>query len=579
MTFYKKIYSLLTVNDRRAARVQFGLMIIGMVLEMLGIGLVIPAIAIMVQGDAISNHPIISDVIVFFGITSQEQLIILAILGLVIVYFIKNLFLAFLTWRQADFTFDIQAKLSQRLFTVYLRRPYVFHLQKNSAELVRNATSEVAIFTEALTATLLLFSELLVLVGISMLLIVIEPIGAFFISILLGSSAWFIYRATRQRIGEWGRLRQHHDALRIQHLQQGLGGVKDVKLLGREDDFLDVFQKHNSNSARMWKLQTTLQNLPRLMFEMLAIIALAILVLTMLYMGRDINSIVPILGLFAAAAFRMMPSITRVLVSLQALRYRFSAIDTLYEELNVESIKKTGEEVGSSRFMSELTLENVVYHYPSNKASVLNNISLTIKKGESVGFIGMSGSGKSTLVDVILGLLTPTSGTVYVDGLNIQKNLRGWQNQIGYVSQSIFLTDDTLRRNVAFGIADKDIDEAAVLRAIKMAQLDELVSSLPAGIDTIVGERGILLSGGQRQRIGVARCLYHDPEILVLDEATSSLDNSTEKMVMDSITALHGKKTVIIVAHRLSTVEHCDNVFRLKNGQIVEQGIPSDILT
>ena len=358
-----------------------------------------------------------------------------------------------------------------------------------------------------------------------------------------------------------------------------MGGVKDVKLLGREDDFLDVFQKHNSNSARMWKLQTTLQNLPRLMFEMLAIIALAILVLTMLYMGRDINSIVPILGLFAAAAFRMMPSITRVLVSLQALRYRFSAIDTLYEELNVESIKKTGEEVGSSRFMSELTLENVVYHYPSNKASVLNNISLTIKKGESVGFIGMSGSGKSTLVDVILGLLTPTSGTVYVDGLNIQKNLRGWQNQIGYVSQSIFLTDDTLRRNVAFGIADKDIDEAAVLRAIKMAQLDELVSSLPAGIDTIVGERGILLSGGQRQRIGVARCLYHDPEILVLDEATSSLDNSTEKMVMDSITALHGKKTVIIVAHRLSTVEHCDNVFRLKNGQIVEQGIPSDILT
>ena len=218
MTFYKKIYSLLTVNDRRAARVQFGLMIIGMVLEMLGIGLVIPAIAIMVQGDAISNHPIISDVIVFFGITSQEQLIILAILGLVIVYFIKNLFLAFLTWRQADFTFDIQAKLSQRLFTVYLRRPYVFHLQKNSAELVRNATSEVAIFTEALTATLLLFSELLVLVGISMLLIVIEPIGAFFISILLGSSAWFIYRATRQRMGEWGRLRQHHDALRIQHL-------------------------------------------------------------------------------------------------------------------------------------------------------------------------------------------------------------------------------------------------------------------------------------------------------------------------------------------------------------------------
>ncbi|KKN07712.1 hypothetical protein LCGC14_1064150 [marine sediment metagenome] len=578
MIFYKKIYSLLTVNDRRAARVQFGLMIIGMVLETLGIGLVIPAIAIMVQGDAITSQPIISEVIDYFGISSQEQLIILAILGLVIVYFIKNIFLAFLTWRQADFTFDIQAKLSQRLFTVYLRRPYVFHLQKNSAELVRNVTSEVAIFTEALTATLVLFSELLVLVGISILLVFIEPLGAFFISIILGSAAWFIYRVTRQRIGEWGKLRQHHDALRIQHLQQGLGGVKDVKLLGREDDFLDEFQKHNSNSARMWKLQTTLQNLPRLMFEMLAVIALAILVLTMLNMGRDINSIVPVLGLFAAAAFRMMPSITRILVSMQALRYRFSAIDTLYEELNSEAIKKTDENVDSVRFMNELTLKNIVYHYPSNKAPVLSNISLTIKKGESVGFIGMSGSGKSTLVDVILGLLTPSSGTVDVDDLNIQKNLRGWQSQIGYVSQSIFLTDDTLRRNVAFGIADNEIDEAAVLRAIQMAQLDELVSSLPAGIETIVGERGILLSGGQRQRIGIARSLYHDPDILVLDEATSSLDNNTEKVVMDSVTALHGKKTVIIVAHRLSTVEHCDQIFRMNAGQILEHGSPSFIL-
>ncbi|EPJ54053.1 MAG: hypothetical protein OFPI_07990 [Osedax symbiont Rs2] len=578
MTLFKKMYCLLSINDRRAAGALFGLMVIGMILETIGIGMIIPTMAIMMQGDAISSHPIITEVVYFMGIKSQQQLLVFAMLGLVSVYLIKNMFLAFLSWRQADFTFDIQAKLSQNLFTIYLKRPYVFHIQRNSAELVRNVTSEVAVFTEALAAALLLFSELLVLLGISILLISIEPLGALVIGIILGSAAWSMYYLTRKRIGKWGALRQHHDGLRIQHLQQGLGGVKDVKLLGREQEFLNVYRTHNFNSARMWKLQTTLQNLPRLMFEMLAVIALALLVITMIYLGKNLNEIVPVLGLFAAAAFRMMPSITRILVSMQALRYRISAIDTLYRELDAEIIKQPENRGGSSPFINELTLKNVVFFYPATKKPVLDSITLTIKKGQSVGFIGMSGSGKSSLVDVILGLLTPSSGIVDVDGVNIQNDLRGWQKQIGYVSQSTFLTDDTLKRNVAFGIADKEIDEAAVFRAIKLAQLDEFVNSLPAGVETMVGERGVLLSGGQRQRIGIARALYHDPEILVLDEATSALDIYTEEGVMNSITALHGKKTVIIVAHRLSTVEHCDKLFRLKIGKIIEQGKPEDVL-
>jgi ABC-type multidrug transport system fused ATPase/permease subunit len=580
MNIFTQIHALLTSAERQRAWVLFALMIMGMLLETLGIGLIVPAITLMMQDDLVARYPVMASILNFLGKSTQTELIVTAMLGLVGVYFVKNLFLAFLIWRQTQFSFDVQANLSQRLFACYLRQPYTFHLQRNSAQLLRNVTGEVSGFTAVLTSALMLFTEIMVLVGVAVLLLFVEPLGALIVVVVLGGAAWGFHRVTRERISYWGVERQLHDGLCIQHLQQGLGGVKDVKLFGRESDFLALFQAHNSKSARVSKLQATFQNFPRLMFELLAVTGLAILVLSMLIQGRDMMNIIPTLGLFAAAAFRLMPSINRVLSSVQSLRYRIPVVNTLYEELQLISPEPVSQQTHRvDVFKKELRLRAISYYYPASTLPALDGITISIKEGESVGLIGVSGSGKSTLVDLILGLLTPSAGVVEVDGHDIQQGLRQWQDQIGYVPQSIYLTDDTLRRNVAFGLPNEQIDDLAVQRAIKAAQLEEFVADLPEGLETVVGERGIRLSGGQRQRIGIARALYHDPAVLVLDEATSSLDGETESVVMEAVSALQGSKTIIVVAHRLSTVEKCDRLFRLERGKVVAEGTPGEILS
>jgi ABC-type multidrug transport system fused ATPase/permease subunit len=341
---------------------------------------------------------------------------------------------------------------------------------------------------------------------------------------------------------------------------------------------LEQYRVHNAQSARVGQLQATLQQLPRLWLELLAVSGLATLVITMLVQGRALEAVLPTLGLFAAAAFRLIPSVNRVLGAIQALRYGLAMIDTLHAEFNLAASEVADTCAPIVPFRAALELNKVTYAYPGAFVAALTEISLVIRHGESVGFIGSSGSGKSTLVDILLGLLKPDSGEVRVDGEEIQHALRNWQNQIGYVPQSIYLTDDTLARNVAFGLPTAQIDQAAVWRAIRAAQLEEFVHSLPMELDTLVGERGIRLSGGQRQRIGIARALYHDPVVLVLDEATSSLDTTTEREVMQAVRALQGRKTILIVAHRLSTVEHCDRLYRLEQGRVVEEGTPATML-
>ena len=360
--------------------------------------------------------------------------------------------------------------------------------------------------------------------------------------------------------------------MRIQHLQQGLGGAKDAKLLGREADFLNQYHVHNAGSEKVSRREFTLGALPRLWLEMLAICALAVLVIGMIGQGKPQDALLPALGLFAAAAFRLMPSANRVINALQCVRFSRPVIDMLSSELRLLDDTNPQPRGGPLPFTMSLALDRIQFAYPSAETQALRGVSLTISRGSSVGFIGGSGAGKSTLVDIMLGLLTPDSGAVKVDGIDIRTNLRGWQDQIGYVPQSIFLTDDTLRRNVAFGLPSDQINEAGVWRAICAAQLTQFVEDLPKGLETLVGERGVRLSGGQRQRIGIARALYHDPSVLVLDEATSSLDTGTERSFMEAVRALQGDKTVIIVAHRPSTVEHCNRLFRVENGRIVDEG-------
>ncbi len=574
----QKLWYLLTSEQRRSAIVLLCFMLIGMVLETLGIGMIIPALALMTQDNIADKYPLLAPWLSGLAHYSHKQLVIGGILALIVVYAVKAFFLGFLAWRQARFVFGLRAKLSQRLFTGYLRQPYTFHLQNNSAQLIRNTIGQVADVTNVTQKGLMLVTEVLVLLGIFALLLAVEPLGALLVVSLLGTAAWGFNQFTRSYVLRWGKDLQHHDGLRIQHLQQGLGGAKDVKLLGRESDFLDQYWLHNIGSANIGLRQDTLGALPRLWLELLAVTGLASLVLVMIWQGKPLNSLLPTLGLFAAAAFRIMPSGNRVINAIQSVHYSLPVIDTLYGELRLFDATKPPQQGRPLPFKNTLALNHISFQYPSAESQAIRGVSISIRRGTSVGFIGGSGAGKSTLVDIILGLLTPQSGTIKIDGIDIQTNLRGWQDQIGYVSQSIFLTDDTLRRNVAFGLPDDQIDEVAVWRAILAAQLEQFVNELPQGLDTLVGERGIRLSGGQRQRIGIARALYHDPQVLVLDEATSSLDNATEHGVMEAVRALQGDKTTLIVAHRLSTVEHCDRLFRLERGKLVEEGETSVVL-
>lgn len=577
----QKTYALLTAGERKRLVILLALMLIGMTLETLGVGLVIPAVTVLLESDPAASFPLLIDV---FGNVTQAQIIIAGMLTLVGVYLLKAVFLGYLAWYQHRFAFGIQEHVSRELYATYLHRPYTFHLQRNSAQMIQNAVNEVhQLWFLILNPTLVVFSEGLVLLGIMSLLFVVEPVGALVVVFVLGGAAYVFYRYMRVRLLRLGHERQRHEGLRIQHLQQGLGGVKEVKLLGREANFVAQYGVHNIGSARVERFQATLQLLPRLWVEFLAVAGLAALVLATLRQGRDPAAIIPTLGLFAAAAFRLMPSAYRTLSAVQNLPYGLPIITTLHEELTSFALQRalddaTTSQRQSSEFRSEIQLAHVDFTYPAASDAALSGLSIAIHKGESVGFVGPSGSGKSTLVDIVLGMLAPTAGKVTVDGEDIQEDMRAWQSQIGYVPQSVYFTDDTLRNNVAFGIPDDEVDEEVVQRAIEAAQLATFVTSLPDGLETRVGEHGVRLSGGQRQRIGIARALYNDPSLLVLDEATSALDTLTEQGVMKAVIGLQKSKTLLIVSHRLSTVEHCSRLYRLDRGRVTASGTPAELI-
>lgn len=572
MSTYKKIWQLLTVEQRRTSVRLLGLMLIGTVLETIGMGLVVPAVGLISEVDVGARYPILRPALAAMGHPSRERLVAAGMLVLVAVYAIKEAFLGLLAWRQARFAYATQAGLSERLFRGYLLQPWTFHLQRNSAQLIRNVTTEIGMFGVVIQIILTVITEGMVALGIWLLLLSVEPVGALLVVSAVGLAGFGFHRMTRMRLLRWGEARQLHEGLRIQHLQQGLGGAKEVKLLGREADFLARYNEHNLGMASVAERQLTLQQLPRLWLELMAITGLATLVIVMIRVGKPLDALLPTMGLFAAAAFRVIPSVNRVLGSIQSVRYSLPVVNTLHHEMSLLESAAPVQRGILLAFKVRLQMESVTYKYPSASVPAVKDVSLAIQHGESVGFIGGSGAGKSTLIDLILGLLTPDSGRVAVDGVDIRTNLRGWKDQIGYVPQSIFLTDDTLRRNVAFGLPNDRIDEAAVMRAVRAAQLEEFAASLPKGLDTVVGERGVRLSGGQRQRIGIARALYYDPAVLVLDEATSSLDLATEREVMQAVYALQGSKTLLIVAHRLSTVASCDRLYRVEDGQVVDAG-------
>ena len=577
MSTARRIWSILLPRQRRAAVVLFALVLMGTMLETFSIGLVVPALAFMTRGARVPS-PWLSQWLERMGNPTPNQLTLLVLLGLLAVYAVKSVFLLFVAYWQSRFISATQASTSRRLFAIFLGQPWTFHLQRHSSDLMRtmNESSE---FSHVCGLFLMTVSEALVLSGLVGLLLWFEPTGAIVVAGMLGAAAWLFQAIARPYSRRWAHAQRHHAKMIIKHVQQGLGGAKDVKIRGCEREFVSQFRHHSDGQARVAALQSLVQQVPRLWFELLAVAALLLLTAVMVWQGTPSDRLLPMLGLFATVAFRMLPSVNHMTAAIHRLRHADLMLTNIEKELSLGNASAANRPAPPMPFRYGIDLNDVFYRYPKSNETVLDAVNIRIPHGASVGFVGGSGAGKSTLIDVILGLLPPTAGRVTVDGTDIQKNLRGWQDAIGYVSQSIYLCDDSIRRNVAFGVPEAEIDDASVRRALKAAQLDEFVSGLPAGMETFVGERGVRLSGGQRQRIGIARALYHDPEVLVLDEATSALDTETEKGVMSAVNALHGTKTLIIVAHRLTTVADCDMLYRLEKGRVVQSGTYAEVIT
>ena len=549
------------------------LMVVGSVLETFSLGLVVPAVGMLVKPDYVQNFPFIDNLL---GQPSERKFALIAMAVLVVIYVLKSVFLVWSAWVQSGYSISVTTRIGKQLFENYLRQPYPFHLQRNSAILIRNAQNSASLMGGVFGPVLTVAADSLVTLGLFALLLKLEPIGTLVTLAVFGVCAWTFRRFTNSRIRRWGEAQNFHKGMVMKHLQQGFGGVKDVKILGREKYFISEYSQHLVGNAHVARRFGIAQGLPRMGLEILAIIGLASLVSTMVFSGQGLVNVLPVLGLFGAAAFRLIPAVGRTMSMLQTIALSRPVLRDLHRDLALTYIDSE-QDIKHLRFSDLIEVSDLTFQYEAALSPALNHVSLTVKRGEAVGLVGPSGSGKSTLVDVLLGLLEPVSGDILVDGVSAQKRLRWWQDQIGYVPQSIFLTDDTLRRNVAFGLPKDQIDDDAVKLAIRSAQLEEFVASLPEGLNTIVGERGVRLSGGQRQRIGIARALYNNPDVLVLDEATSSLDTETEHGVMQAVQALQGEKTVIIVAHRLSTVEYCDRLYRLENARIVDEGTFSEV--
>ena len=540
-------------------------------LEAVSAGLIVPFIAMVGNPDYINTQPALHRIYTATGLTGVAQFQIAAAFGLMAFFVLKNGFVAWTTQFQFRFVYREMARAAQRLFDTYLRRPYEFHIQTNGAVLIRNVSNEVLmLFTNVLVPGLTLFSELAVVVAMLGLLLWLAPGPAMLAVALLGGLTLAFHAAVRQKVRRYGVQQQQAMASRIQCINQGLGGIKETKVLGRESYFVQAFAGHEQRFAEASCYAMVLNQMPRLFMETVAFSAVFLSVAAVLLGQGDTTRLLPTLALFAVAAVRLLPSINRILASVTRISYYAPSAQVVTSDLPPRTSTVAAPEPvpAALPLQHQIRLVDLHYTYPGAARPALQGVELTIPKGASVALIGPSGSGKTTLVDVLLGLLAPSRGQVLVDDTDIRQSLAGWQANLGYIPQAIYLSDDTVRRNVAFGLPDAAIDDARVWHALALARMQQHVQALPGGLDTVVGDRGVALSGGQRQRLGIARALYNDPEVLVLDEATSALDIDTEREIAEAIDALAGRKTLVIIAHRPATIEKCTLRFHLQDGRI-----------
>ncbi len=563
-------------------------------LDVIGIGLIGPFIGLATNPNFIQHNAFLSWVYAQTGITDAKYFIALVGLTVAIIFYVKSFFYFQIQRYVYEYALDQLVKIRFRLMHNYLTAPYTFHLNTNSSFLLQTITTEAQQFCYGITLPLLLAAaNFVVLIALVLLLAITDVLATVSILLIL-LIAFLTYYLFKDSIGRWGQVSSEANIEMLRIMNHAVGGIKETQVIGCESYFETQFVKETQRFAVAASYSHVFQFVPRIVLEALLVtFVVGFTIVSQLLFNRSPESLISVLGVFAVSSVRLLPAASQFISSLTILKHSSYTLNRIYSDL--KELEKPGAKEGITMpgrsinlemskvpaisFKRQIVLDGLKYRYPNVSELALKEISLTLKKGQSIGIIGKSGAGKTTLVDVILGLLLPESGDIQVDGRSVYKNgVRSWQNLIGYIPQSIFLTDDTIQKNIAFGVPEEQIDPERLNKVIQSAQLEEMIQQLPDGVNTSVGERGVRLSGGQRQRIGIARALYHEREILVLDEATAALDNETERLVSEAIKSLSGTKTIIIIAHRLSTIKHCDCIYMMEQGRIVKSGSYEEVV-
>lgn len=581
----KKIYRKMMVLMNRKQKLKMiqilFMMVIGAILETASIGLVVPAIQVIMDPSCVGGDGALAQIYRWTGFENPNHFTALILVLIIAGFVLKNVFLYFQNVVQLRFVYTNQFETSQRMMINFMKRPYEYYLNADTSIIQRMITSDVNNMYGLILACLQLMSEMIIFVLLAVTLTALAPQMILTVAALLIVTLMVIKWVLKPIMRQAGIENQDYYSGLYKWIEEAVMGIKEIKIANKENYFITEYGKCGEGYVNAVQRYNIFNATPRLLIETVCMAGLILYLIGMILSGQDVTSMVSQIGAFGVAAMRLLPSANRINNYQTQISYFepffMGVSDNLQEEIhdkNVEydpEVYRRKKNVEKLPLTDRIVLDDIVYKYPNSDALIFNHAHMEIPAGTSVGIVGTSGAGKTTIVDIMLGLLQLQSGRILADGVEVREHYESWLKNIGYIPQTIFMIDSTIRKNVAFGYADEDIDDEKVWAALKKARLDEFVKGLPEGLDTGIGERGIRVSGGQRQRIGIARALYEDPEVLVLDEATSALDNDTEAAIMESINSLHGHKTLVIIAHRLQTIEKCDMVYRVENGEIARE--------
>ncbi len=577
----RKLNILLDKKQKRIMLFLIVAMLIGAALELMGVGLIYEAASVIMDPDILESSETLVKVYDIFHMESMTQFSMLIMGALIGVFALKNVYLFFQNKLQFKFVYSNQFATSRRMMINFMQRPYEYYLNADTSVIQRSITSDVNNMYGLILSMLQLVSEMIVFVVLTLYCLSKDVVMTGTVAILLVVVLMVIKWILKPIMRKAGEENQDFYSGLYKWIDQSVMGIKEIKVANKESYFINEYCKCGAGYVNAVQRYNLYNATPRLLIETVAIAGMILYMMMRIAQGTPVTEIMPQLTMLAVAAMRLIPSANRINNYLTSIAYFepffMGVTDNLQDEIRDESVNYDEEAYRKKKYVEklpvkkEILLKDITYKYPNSEVLIFDNATMRIPVGKSVGIVGTSGAGKTTVVDIMLGLLQLKSGSIYADGIEVREHYESWLKNIGYIPQTIFMIDSSIRKNVAFGRGDEDIDDAKVWQALKEAQLDEFVKGLPEGLDTGIGERGIRISGGQRQRIGIARALYEDPEVLVLDEATSALDNDTEAGIMDSINHLHGRKTLIIIAHRLQTIEKCDIVYRVENGSVTRE--------